>query len=121
MPAHFTASNTGCSRTMIAPSPATAAQPWITLELATPSPLHAPRRRPPINVLRVTTVKSGPGIRTSTIANPRKDPYAAHGMRSTVASDDDDLCCQAILTIWGRAEARGRTGGGPGRDSTGGT
>jgi catechol 2,3-dioxygenase-like lactoylglutathione lyase family enzyme len=37
-----------------------------------------PRQRPAASVFFVTTAKSGPGTKTSTIAKARNAPYAAH-------------------------------------------
>src|SRR5262249_1486116 len=65
-------------RTITAPRPAAAAVPCTALEHATPADPQPPRQRPPARVFLVTTAKSGPGTRTSTIANARNAPYAAH-------------------------------------------
>src|SRR6516162_3305709 len=65
---------------MRAPRPKAAAVPWTRLDVATPSAVHRPRRRPPTRVFLVTTAKSGPGTRTSTTANTRKPAYFDHDM-----------------------------------------
>src|SRR6516225_11582031 len=72
--------NTGWTLTMRALRPKAAAVPWTRFDVATPSAVHRPRRRPPARVFLVTTAKSGPGIRTSTTANARKSAYFDHDM-----------------------------------------
>ena len=76
IPAHRIAWNSGSIRTITAASPAAAAAPWTAFDVATPTALHRPRRRPPTSALRVTTAKSGPGTSTSTVARARKEAYA---------------------------------------------
>jgi hypothetical protein len=73
-PAHLIALKTGWEATISAPNPTAAAAPCTAFELATPTPAHAPRRRPAASALRDTTAKSGPGTSTNTTANTRKEP-----------------------------------------------
>src|SRR3954464_3856211 len=84
MPAQRSASNSGSIRTITAASPAAAAAPCTTLEVVTPTALHQPRRRPPTSALRVTTAKSAPGTRTSSVARTRNETYADQSTPPTV-------------------------------------